>query len=52
MRSSFQEVKNRIIVLEWMRKNNLRSYKEVGKVVADYSQEPEVVLEKAKGDSK
>ena len=46
-----QEVKNRIIVLEWMRKNNLRSYKEVGKVVADYSQEPEVVLEKAKGDS-
>jgi flagellar protein FlaI len=46
-----QEVKNRIIVLEWMRKNNLRSYKEVGKVVADYSQEPEVVLEKAKGGS-
>jgi len=45
------EVKNRIIVLEWMRKNNLRSYKEVGKVVADYSQEPEVVLEKAKGGS-
>ena len=48
----FQELKNRIIVLEWMRKNNLRSYKEVGKVVADYNQEPEVVLEKAKGDSK
>ena len=47
-----QEVKNRIIVLEWMRKNNLRSYKDVGKVVADYSQEPEVVLEKAKGGSK
>jgi flagellar protein FlaI len=46
------EVKNRIIVLEWMRKNNLRSYKEVGKVVADYSREPEVVLEKAKGGSK
>ncbi|MCX6664144.1 MAG: type II/IV secretion system ATPase subunit [Euryarchaeota archaeon] len=46
-----QEVKNRIIVLEWMRKNNLRSYKEVGKVVADYSQEPDVVLEKAKGGS-
>jgi flagellar protein FlaI len=47
-----QEVKNRIIVLEWMRKNNLRSYKEVGKIIADYSQEPEVVLEKAKGGSK
>jgi flagellar protein FlaI len=46
------EVKNRIIVLEWMRKNNLRSYKEVGKVVADYSREPEAVLEKAKGGSK
>jgi len=45
------EVKNRIIVLEWMRKNNLRSYKEVGKVVADYSQEPDVILEKAKGGS-
>jgi archaeal flagellar protein FlaI len=47
-----QEFKNRIIILEWMRKNNLRSYKEVGKVVADYSEEPDVVLEKAKGDSK
>jgi flagellar protein FlaI len=47
-----QEVKNRIIVLEWMIKNNLRSYKEVGKVVADYSREPEAVLEKAKGGSK
>jgi len=45
------EVKNRIIVLEWMRKNNLRSYKEVGKIIAEYSQEPEVVLEKAKGGS-
>jgi archaeal flagellar protein FlaI len=43
------EIKNRIIVLEWMRKNNLRSYKEVGKVVADYSQEPDVILKKAKG---
>jgi flagellar protein FlaI len=48
----FQELKNRIIVLEWMRKNNLRSFREVGKIVADYSQEPDVVLEKAKGDSK
>jgi len=47
-----QEFKNRIIVLEWMRKNNLRSFREVGKVVADYSREPAVVLEKAKGDSK
>jgi flagellar protein FlaI len=47
-----QEVKNRIIVLEWMIKNNLRSYKEVGKVVADYSREPEAVVEKAKGGSK
>lgn len=47
-----QELKNRIIVLEWMRKNNLRSFREVGKVVADYSEEPDVVLKKAKGDSK
>lgn len=47
----FQELNNRIIVLEWLRKKNLRSFKEVGKVVAEYNHEPEVVLEKTKGDS-
>jgi hypothetical protein len=33
-----------------MRKNNLRSFKDVGKIVAKYSYEPDVVLKKAKGD--
>jgi flagellar protein FlaI len=46
----FQELKNRITVLEWMKKNNLRSYTQVGKVISDYSENPDAVLKKTKGD--
>ncbi|DAC73085.1 MAG TPA: secretion system protein E [Thermoplasmata archaeon] len=45
------ELRNRIIVLEWMRKNNIRSFRDVGKIVAQYSEESDAVLAKAKGAS-
>ena len=32
----------------WMRKKNIRSYKEFGRVVADYQKFPEIVLKKIK----
>jgi len=46
-----QELTNRIHVLEWMRRKNLRSYRDVGKIVSEYSKDPEAVLKKVKGDS-
>ena len=45
------EIKNRKKVLEWMINKNLRSYKEVGKVISYYHKDPKLVLEKVK-DSK
>jgi len=38
-------------VLEWMRRKNLRSYTDVGKIVSEYSKDPKAVLKKAKGNS-
>ncbi len=40
-----QELENRKTVLEWMIKENIRDYKDVGRIVADYSKYPEKVLE-------
>ncbi|HDO19125.1 MAG TPA: secretion system protein E [Thermoplasmatales archaeon] len=39
-----QELENRMKVLEWMRKNKVRSYKEVGAIIAEYYRDPEAVL--------
>ena len=39
-----QELQNRIKILEWMRQNNLRSYKQVGKIVSNYKKDPDMVL--------
>lgn len=41
-----QELQNRIQVLEWMRKNNLRSYTDVGRIVATYMKDPSLIMEK------
>jgi flagellar protein FlaI len=45
-----EELSNRMVVLQWMLQKNIRSYKEVGKVIADYAVFPEQVLEKARED--
>jgi flagellar protein FlaI len=46
-----QELQNRMDVLEWMRKQNLRSYTDVGKIVATYMKDPDVILKNIKRDS-
>lgn len=43
-----QEIQNRIAILEWMVKKNLRSYRDVGSVVLEYSKDPESVLLKVR----
>jgi len=40
-----QELNNRILVLEWMRKKNFRSYKKFGSIIAEYKKFPEKILE-------
>lgn len=44
-----QEIKNRITILEWMVKENIRSYEEVGRILSEYSKDPKAVLTKVKG---
>jgi flagellar protein FlaI len=43
-----QELQNRKVILEWMIRKKLRSYEDVGRVVADYSKDPNGVLQKIK----
>lgn len=43
-----QELENRRVILGWMLKKDIRNYKEVGKIVSDYSKFPEKILKKAK----
>ncbi len=45
-----QELQNRKMILEWMIRKKLRSYEDVGRVVADYSKDPNGVLQKIKED--
>jgi flagellar protein FlaI len=47
-----KELENRMLILEWMKKKNIRSYKEVGRIVSDYHKYPDVLLKKAKGEMK
>jgi flagellar protein FlaI len=44
-----QEVQNRIDILAWMQKMNLRSYKQVGEIVTEYRKDPVKVLERING---
>jgi archaeal flagellar protein FlaI len=46
-----QELQNRMNVLEWMKKQNLRSYTDVGKIVATYMKDPDSILQTIKRDS-
>jgi len=45
-----QELNNRMIILEWMERKNLRSYKDVGRIVSEYRKNPESVLRNVRGD--
>ncbi|RLF40718.1 MAG: secretion system protein E [Thermoplasmata archaeon] len=41
-----QELENRKKILRWMQKQGIRSYREVGKIVAEYKKDPEAVLKR------
>jgi flagellar protein FlaI len=43
-----EELENRKLILEWMTKNNMRDYKEVGRIVSEYSKYPDRVIKKVK----
>lgn len=47
-----EEIENRKKILNWMMKNNLRSYQDVGKIVTEYLKNPQTVLKKMKEDKK
>jgi flagellar protein FlaI len=46
-----QELNNRILVLEWMRKKKIKSYKKFGSIIAEYKKFPERILELVKRDT-
>ncbi len=41
-----QELENRKKVLRWLQKHNIKTYRELGKIVAEYKKDPETVLRK------
>ena len=47
-----QEIRQRTEILEWMQKNNLRSFKEVAKVISWYAENPDDFLKKLKESNK
>ncbi|RLF33800.1 MAG: secretion system protein E [Thermoplasmata archaeon] len=47
-----QEIENRKLVLQWMLKNNLRNYKDVGRIVAEYNKNPTILLKKVREELK
>ena len=46
------EFENRKIILEWMVKKDIRDYRDVGRIVADYSKYPEEILKKTREEKK
>jgi len=47
-----EELENRKLILEWMLKKNIREYRDVGRIVTEYSKYPEELLKKAKEEMK
>jgi len=47
-----KELQNRRDVLTWMIKNNMRSYSDVGEIVADYKKDKADLMQKVKEDKK
>jgi flagellar protein FlaI len=46
------EIKNRILILNWMHKKEIKDYREVGKIVHEYSKNPEKLIQRAKEELK
>ncbi|MBN1280256.1 MAG: Flp pilus assembly complex ATPase component TadA [Candidatus Thermoplasmatota archaeon] len=44
------ELDNRMLILEWMRKKGITSYKDFGKIIAEYKKFPEKILQLATRD--
>ncbi|MEM3412255.1 MAG: type II/IV secretion system ATPase subunit [archaeon] len=47
--SIWSELNRRVLVLDWMRKNNIRNYKEVGNIISMYYKNPVEILKKIHG---
>ena len=47
-----KELENRKTILTWMLKKNIRDFKDVGRIVADYAKYPEALVKKAKEEIK
>jgi flagellar protein FlaI len=45
------ELNNRVLVLEWMRKKKIKSYKKFGAIIAEYKKFPDRVLERVKRET-
>ncbi len=43
-----KEIANRKTVLQWMIKKDMRDYRDVGRIVAEYERHPDKIIEKAK----
>ncbi len=49
--SVWAEIRRRERILEWLKENNIRYYKDVGKIIAEYYKNPEKVLERIEGNA-
>jgi len=47
-----KELENRKKVLKWMLENDIKDYKDVGKLVSQYCKYPDTILKKIKGEKK
>ncbi|MFH1101089.1 MAG: ATPase, T2SS/T4P/T4SS family [Methanobacteriota archaeon] len=47
-----QELKNRAELLHWMNQNNIRDFREVATVLAQFNESPETIMKKIKGSGK
>ena len=45
-----EEIDNRKLVLEWMQKQNIHSYQDFGRIIAEYQKYPKEVLKRVKKD--
>jgi len=43
-----KEIQNRILILNWMFKKDVRDYREVGRIVSEYTKYPQKLLKRAK----
>lgn len=46
-----EELERRKMILLWMQKHDIRSYRDVGRIVSEYKKDPEAVMAKVKADT-